>query len=213
MDKQNALLQPEKEKLDKELATRKQFREQLDQLANWSGDRYFWIDLLTELRATLMETEAQSEAALKSKTGIWIEKFLPITPDWAAAVASTAEAAPAARTSRNMAGMDEAMMKRYGLAPKAPEPAPATEPGAEGATTPSPTNEINTIKLTCNAVNLKTFSPAANNRIAEIFLQRLQTRTNLFVPKETVVGPLSEPEDSITFNFEVTLKLKRPIKI
>lgn len=214
LDKQIARLQPEKEKLDKELAARKQLREQLDQLANWSGDRFFWIDLLTELRAALMETEAQSEAALKGnnrelKTGIWIEKFLPITPDWAAAAAPAAAAeAPVAR-----AAMSEAMMRRYGLMPKAPEAVAVAEPGAEGAATPSPTNEINTIRITCNAVNLKTFSPAANNRIASIFLQRLQARTHLFVPKETVVGPLNEPEDSITFNFEVTLKLQRPIKI
>src|SRR5947207_7154741 len=52
---------------------------ELDQFTTWVEDRYYWANVLSQLRQILLEVEASQEATLKAKTGIWIEKLVPIT--------------------------------------------------------------------------------------------------------------------------------------
>ena len=59
------------------------------------------------------------------------------------------------------------------------------------------------------------FSPTANGRLISILQDRLRVRTNLFIPEETKSAKEYTPPEtnSPTFNFGMTLKLRRPIKI
>ena len=134
-----------------------------------------------------------------------------------------------------------AFAKRYGLpegpryAPQAPPPpptevAPAPPPpvappegGAPGAApgtalpaTPGATNEIAKVTLLCRAVSLAYVAPNADPTIAYAVQNELRASTNLFDPKETKLGEQINPDqnqDTNTFTFNVTLALKRPIKL
>ena len=48
---------------------------ELDQLTTWMQDRYYWADMLTEVRNVLMRTEAATQLKLKTDTGVWVEEF------------------------------------------------------------------------------------------------------------------------------------------
>src|SRR2546425_701141 len=50
---------------------------ELGQFTTWVEDRYYWANVLSQLRQILLEVEGGQETALKAKTGIWIEKLVP----------------------------------------------------------------------------------------------------------------------------------------
>jgi type IV pilus assembly protein PilM len=192
-------------------------KKQLDQLTQNMGDRFYWLDLLTELREALQTTEAKTEEP-GMKTGIWIEAFAPIAPDFGAAVgtsggmttedADAAVAQAAARRSR-LRIVDEATAARYNIGRTTEEANPTAPTGK-----PTATNEINTIEMTCRAIKIRR-SPTSNFNLAQTLLNEIRARTNWFVPTETVfVGeknPTEDPEP--TFTFKISLKLARPVKL
>jgi len=182
-------------------------KKEADQISDWTDDRVYWIKIMNELRASLLEAETRTEMKFKDsglKSGVWVERMMPDVPGADEEVRS--EASPS--SSSRFSGMSAAMRKRYGLS------APAAGP-EEAPKAPKSTNEISTINLYCAAVNLKKYSPTANRNLIDAFQDSLQSRTNLFVPEETKTGAtFTEPDaDAVTFNFEFTLKLRRPIKI
>lgn len=182
-------------------------KKEADQVSEWTDDRVYWIKIMTQLRASLLEAEGKTEQTFKDtglKAGVWIERMNPDVPG----AEEEDQPQEKASTRSRFSGMNAAMLKRYGLA--APTPGPEEAPAAAKST-----NEISVINLYCSAVNLKKFSPTANRVLIDAFQDSLQSRTNLFVPDETKTGKtLVEPEaDATTFNFEFTLKLRRPIKI
>jgi len=116
------------------------------------------------------------------------------------------------------------MMERYHVMPPGTGAAPTTEGGdATATTTPTPTaakttptstNEIAVITIKCRGLNLKKYSPTANNDLAYAVEKELQ-ESPLFDRKETKLsGDIeSVDETAITFSFGVTLKLKHPMKL
>ena len=132
-----------------------------------------------------------------------------------------------------------AFAKRYGLpegpryapapppAEIAPAPPPPVAPPPEGGTAvevpgttppaaPGDTNEIAKVTLLCRAVSLAYVAPNADPTIAYAVQNELRANTNLFDPKETKLGEQINPDqnqDTNTFTFNVTLALKRPIKL
>ena len=115
------------------------------------------------------------------------------------------------------------MMERYHVLPPgmAPGATPPTEGGESTATatptapkTPASTNEIAVITMKCRGLNLKKYSPTANNDLAYAVEKELQ-ESPLFDRKETKLsGDIeSVDETAVTFSFGVTLKLKRPMKL
>jgi type IV pilus assembly protein PilM len=180
-------------------------KKEADQVSEWTNDRVYWIKIMTELRAALMESESKTELIFKDsglRSGVWVERMLPDVPG------ADEEGLPQAGAIAHgrSRGMDAAMIKRYGL---------AVAPVDEAPKSTKSTNEIDTINLTCAAVNLKKFSPTANRVLIDALQDSLQSRTNLFVPAETKTGAtFTEPDaEAPTFYFEFTLKLRRPIKI
>src|SRR6185436_6779323 len=102
-------------------------------------------------------------------------------------------------------------------------PTPSTEGADPSATasatpstpkTPASTNEIAVVTIKCRGLNLKKFSPTANNDLAYAVEKELQ-ESPMFDRKETKFsGDIeSVDETAITFSFSVTLKLKKPMKL
>lgn len=187
-------------------------QEQAGQVTQWMQDRLYWVEILRELRSSLVEAEtmAQSHPSLRranARAGIWIEKLIPDIPGAELAETATSEDAPVDRSAAYR-GMSPELLKRYGIVAT-----PAPEPTAEGAA-PASTNEIATIKLTCTAVNLNNYDPSANKALALNLEEILRSRTNLFSPETRLAPNFTPPdENALTFKFELNLKLVRPIKI
>lgn len=218
MDLENQLIQSlqpleqENSKLQQVLQKNETIKKQLDQYTQGLDDRFYWLNLVNELRESLQETELKNQEP-GTKVGVWIETFAPVAPDFGSAVSSASTSDPAAEAAaeatRAYYRMDPALRRRYGL-----DRAPTPEATEGDATKKDATNEINTVEITCKAINLKK-TPESNFRLAQTLLEEIRARTNWFLPKETVfAGEIKVAEDSEpTFSFKITLKLARPVKL
>ena len=69
--------------------TRGQFKKDADQMEELAGNRFYWIQILTELRSVMMKSEAASKASLhtaenngtNTDTGVWVESLSPVFPN------------------------------------------------------------------------------------------------------------------------------------
>src|SRR6516225_390131 len=52
----------------------------VDQVLAWLGERYYWGDVLSELRGIMIKVEGNMKAKLRTDTGIWIEQFTTAAP-------------------------------------------------------------------------------------------------------------------------------------
>jgi hypothetical protein len=76
------------------------------------------------------------------------------------------------------------------------------------------TNEITTIIMQCRALNLKKVKPDANSKLAFAFVDELKSAPAFFETNGTQADNLPDVEEStLTFTFDVTVKLKRPLKL
>jgi type IV pilus assembly protein PilM len=192
------------------LSEMKRIQTESEQFFTWMEDRYRWAEVLTVLRESLMSVEDKKEKELNAKVGVWIEKLDPITPPGFLTVGSDAVRAAFGAVAA--------------ATPTAPAPAPTGTRrrnvggagGAGGASTGG-TNEIDTVLLTCRAVNLKQVNDSANTVLAETFAEELRSRTNQFngdVSNTKVTGNLVDADSTnLTFSFQVTVKLARPVKL
>ena len=214
-----------KEPLDKALLQEKKFKQayaelkqagkELDQVGVWLGYRYFWPDVLAELRRVMIRTEQVTQQKLKTDVGVWIEQFITATPrvdGMEGGVPPGASMDPAgnqamARMMMERRGMPggEGDMGRRGM--PAPE-APAVAAGAVPAT-----NEVSTITLKCRAVNLANVQSDANTTIIYALQDTLRKSTNYFDAEKTeVVGTIVPDDATGTFTFDVSIALKHPLK-
>lgn len=213
---------------------------ELDQMTEWMQDRYYWSDVLSEVRQVLVRSEASTRAKVRKDAGIWVEQLVTTAPRTAADAmfGGGAAAAPAATPGVNpeMMGMSaaerEMFRRRYGLAgPEAAAPAPApvnetpnadpnADPNAAAAGTTTEvlgpetnTNEVHSISITFRAISLQSASAAANTELAFTVLNELRA-SPLFDDKKTQFsGNISADEPPGTFTFGVNVKLKRPLKL
>jgi hypothetical protein len=178
--------------------------------------------VLTELRRLLMQAEANRKQVMAGiENGVWIESFTSQTPGLTAAPEQEQEQQQVT-SSAQQAFYYRLMMERYHVMPPgmAPGATPPTEGGDSTATTtaakttPASTNEIAVITIKCRGLNLKKFSPTANNDLAYAVEKELQ-ESPMFDRKETKLsGDIeSVDETAITFSFGVTLKFKHPMKL
>jgi hypothetical protein len=214
LKQKEAELQVEHDKL-------KKLNRESDQLSEWMQQRFFWPDVLTELRRLLIQAEANRKQVMAGiENGVWIESFTSQTPGLTAAPEQEAQQEQV-NSSAQQAFYYKLMMERYhvlppGMAPGATPPSEgdstATAPAAK--TTPASTNEIAVINIKCRGLNLKKFSPTANNDLAYAVEKELQ-ESPLFDRKETKLsGDIeSVDETAVTFSFGVTLKFKHPMKL
>ena len=58
----------------------KKTKEEVDQIVTWMGDRFYWADVLTELRRVLIRVEQTTKSKLRTDAGVWIEQLITAAP-------------------------------------------------------------------------------------------------------------------------------------
>lgn len=180
-----------------------------EQYTTWMEDRFYWANVFTQLRDVLMVAEGKKEQELKSKTGVWIERFIAVMPDGLTGSGGNLFP-PGDPFKRDGEHINRPLEERY-RDRSASVAMPATpDPGVA----PSTEKAINAVTLFCRGVNLSSVDPGANDKIAYAVRDEIKARTDYFDPAGTELsGKLIVDETGLTFTFEVTLKLKRPMKL
>ncbi|HLZ53745.1 MAG TPA: hypothetical protein VKS19_04625, partial [Verrucomicrobiae bacterium] len=172
-------------------------RQEADQVAAWMNNRYYWGDVLADLRQVLIRAENDVQKKLSAErqgvqAGIWIEQLTSMAP----------------LESANTPGR----LPSAGGLPGIYNIGPAPGPGAAN-TGPAQTNQAGAITLVCRAVSLSSVDPAANSDIAYTLENELQA-SPYFDPKATqLVGQINAEDVSGTFTFGITAVLKKPLNL
>jgi type IV pilus assembly protein PilM len=172
-------------------------RQQADQISAWMNDRYYWSDVLAELRRVMIRSENDVQKKMSAQrsdvqAGIWVEQFI------------TMQAASAAPTGP---GGPPREGQPWGV------PGANNEPAGNTMNSTQTTNRLGTISLVCRAVSLSRIDPAANSDIAYTLENELQA-SPVFDPKATQLTGQINPEDaSRTFTFGVTAALSNPLNL
>jgi len=213
-----APLKQTEDKLQAEQNRLNSLKQEIGQLTEWMQQRFFWGDVFTELRKSLIQAEGVRKEASGIEQGVWIEGFTSATPGLTAI--QSAEAEDSGPGPAQQFYYNRLMMERYGLIAKGSGGSVPTEgePGAASQTakaaTPASTNEIASISVKCRGLNVKRFSPTANVELVYAVEKQLQANP-MFDAKETKLSGEIEnvDENAVTFSFGVTLKLKHPMKL
>ncbi|HLP77302.1 MAG TPA: pilus assembly protein PilM, partial [Candidatus Paceibacterota bacterium] len=195
---------------------------QLGQLSDWMGGRYYWGDLLAELRRVLVKTEQLSQQKLRADTGIWIEQLQTTVP---AVASATPDAGMPGMTAPSVSYVDPraAFMAREralrGMAPVQPTP----EPEAAVANTntipelaAASTNRISVVKIVCRAVDLSSLPGLSDANSTIIYTLENELKASPFLdPKDTqIVGTIGATDPNTqTFTVTFLLSLKTPLKL
>lgn len=223
----------------------RRLQQNAEQLTTWMEQRYYWADLLMELRRILIRVEDATKQRLGADAGVWVERF--ITANLSARQTGWTELGPDAQPGvdqpqqqqQGPAGWDPEIRaiyeKRYGIkfpggpaTPANPEAPPATAepenpeapggvPGVADTTTTTAqtgdTNLIATVTLQCRAVDLSRVSPSANTELAIAVLRELQQSPMVSSEGTQFEGTIQPDEQTGTYTFGITLKLRKPIRI
>ena len=200
-------------------------RQDVDQMVAWMSERYYWPDVMSELRRIMVKVDGGMKTKLRTDTGIWIESFVTAAPRADADLAG--QAGDAANPVQNMAAAraaaDEAFRKRYGLTMRTARPVEAPAPDATTSVDATGTparqkkagpNEVASITITFRAVSLSSVSPEANKDIVYSMLNEIKA-SPLFDPDWTDPDGkgLGAEEPPGTFTFGITVGLKHPFKL
>jgi type IV pilus assembly protein PilM len=207
-----AELQERAENFKKAFASLKKSTNDLGQVEQWMEDRYYWADVLAELRRVLGRVEIATKQKLGTDTGVWIETFTS-RPGLGAAVDFSMFNPNSVNMVRPF-GRPGAMAD--GFPPPQPPPMDGTTPiSSEGGVPAQPapggatgnTNETSTVSIICRAVNV------GNNETIPFALEEELRRSPMFSPSNTVLSAEVTPDPTgVTFTFGLTLGLKRPMK-
>jgi hypothetical protein len=225
LEKTQLQLEPMRRKADqfkRAYASLQRTEKELGDYSGWVGERFFWVDVLGEVRQALMRSEAGMKAQFRTDTGIWIEQL----SSFAMAPSAGVEVASTESSGTQVVGALDAearrrFMQRYGLRTMGgPAATPDAQPQADTtATDPaarksaSNTNEVSTLTFTFRAVSLSAAGAGANQELVFSVIDEIR-KSPLFDEKETTSsGNIGNEEPPGTFNFGVNVKLKRPIKL
>jgi type IV pilus assembly protein PilM len=213
-------------KFKKTFGDLKKTQDEVNQVVTWMRDRYYWADVLSEVRRVLISVEQTTKSRLRTDAGVWVDRLVTATPR------TEGEAAPGLDQAPAPSGMmDPRFRARYGLdgrrggapppAAEPPPPPPADGAAPDGATPrkkpkTSDTNEIATVTLTFRAVSLKDVSGQADadKGIAYAVLQELQSSPFFDPdPQETKTDSEVTYEEDGTFTFRIIARLRSPLKL
>jgi len=232
LEKVHNQVQPQelrRDQFNKALGDLKKVQKDADQVVLWMDERYYWADVMNELRHILIKVESGMKSKLRTDTGIWIEQFLTAErrPEEVAADAG-APAEPSMAEAR--AAAQAAFMRRYGMLMRGggsrggtTEPTPAAaEPAAGGAADTTGTvrkkkaeaNEVASFTITLRAVSLGSVSPEANKEVVYSVLSEVKN-SPLFDPDYTDSDGkgIGAEEAPGTFTFGLVVGLKHPLKL
>jgi hypothetical protein len=168
------------------------------EITAWMEDRYYWGDVLTQLRGALIRSEDDIKKKLSAQkpgveAGIWIEQ---LSSDTSLGTLSTGNSYLTP-------------MMRGGRPPGIPGGMPPVT-GANGTGQPAAGSVIT---LVCRAVNLSNVDPSANSEIAYAVENELKA-CPIFDPKTTqLTGQITPDDTSGTFTFGVTITLLNSLKL
>jgi type IV pilus assembly protein PilM len=185
----------------------KQSLDEVNQVTTWMGERYYWGDVLMELRRALIHSEEEigkkyvaqyaaqhpAQQPTADFAGIWIEQMIT-------GMAPVGQTYPGAFAP-----------------PPSPQPAqsnPAPPPENGGAQpAPGGASSASAITLVCRAVDLSSVDSAANNEIVYAVVRELKA-SPLFDPKTVAPSPQISPVDaSGTFTFSISVSPQNPLKL
>jgi type IV pilus assembly protein PilM len=191
----------------------------------WLDQRFYWADVMSELRGILIKVERDMKIRYRTDTGIWIEQFLTATarPEDLATLGTSPGTVADASASASQNPMDAgaaARLKdyreRYGLDRRTPPTPSGTAPSGDG-TNAAPTkakggtNEIATITITFRAIGLNALQPDADKEIVFAVLNEIKNSQRFDSDPEP--GQIGAEEPPGTFKFPITVGLKRPFKL
>jgi type IV pilus assembly protein PilM len=211
----------------------KRTTENLEQDSLWLEERYFWADILRELREALIRAEDTTRRKFGHDTGVWIETMNSLAPQGSGGFDPNLQGVePATAGPVNSTAENEAFRLRYGLvegrggprgmgeefrgvSPFMGQPAPG---GAVAGVPAGNSNQVATVTIACRGVSLTQVlasgnAASANTEIA-FALESALKESPLFDAAETqLTVKVAEEEATGTFTFGLTLKLKRPLKL
>jgi len=178
-------------------------KQEADQIAAWMNDRYYWGNVLADLRHILIRTENDIQKKYSAErsgvqAGVWIEQISTMTP-----------AGPA----NNINGFGGPPV--MGGPPRFNNEMPGPGMPANAVNNPNQvqTNQVGAIALVCRAVSLSKVDPAANADIAYTMENELKS-SPYFDPNATqLTGQINAEDTSGTFTFGVTAVLKNPLNL
>jgi len=197
---------------------RDQIKAQADQMKALADSRFYWIQLLVELRNVLMQVEAKQKLALttpenggtNAESGVWIESFSPVLPSgspWAAG----AEAA--FTRSGGEGGGRNSRMNRAGASQRGAGGRQANRPAPTPGAPVADADSISAVSLTCRAVTRQNVSPTANSDLAYL-MQREMTNSTFFKDAKFDAETLTvDGSNTNTFTFSLTVTLTKPFKL
>jgi type IV pilus assembly protein PilM len=166
-------------------------QKEADQIATWMEQRYYWGDVLVQLRGVLIRSEEDIKKKLSEKksgveSGIWIEQLTTL-PDL-----------------QGGGGGMPVYNNREGAAQPVPE---ATNPDGTPASQGTP------IHLICRALDLSNLDPSANSEVAYAVEKELQACA-IFDPKTTqLTGQIAPDPATGTFTFGIMVTLTNTLKL
>ena len=181
------------------------------QVTTWMEQRYYWGDVLAQMREALIRSEADIKKKLSVQrpgieAGVWIEQF---TSDPNLGNAVVQQITDPYRQNPYPQPYPQPYPER-GPQPYPPQPGP--EQGVPASPGTGTTNGV--ITLVCRAVNLTSVDPSANSEIAFEVERELKSATNYFDPKTTsLTGQMTTDEASGTFTFGLTVGLVNPLQL
>ncbi len=186
----------------------KKTQQEVTQVVEWMDGRFYWVDVLAELRRVVMRVEEGVKTDLRSDAGVWIEGFITAVPKPEEAAAADGQSTGSAVSAQSLADQEE-FRRRYRLPP-------LNQPGLAVASTgpkAGGTNEVGSITVTFRAVSLAAIKSDADSGIAFAVIAEL--KASPFFDKDATqpAGQLMVDPATGTFSFPVTLQLKRPLKL
>jgi hypothetical protein len=170
---------------------------EMDQLAGFTTNRYYWVDTLPEIRKILVHVEMVTSNKWHAPSGIWIEQFVtPSAPDVSANPMMSGANPDIGNT------LEQAIDLKYSL---------GVDPTTAALVPPVPGSGVSTIVMVCRA--RKGADESANSDLMYALLDNLKANP-LFDPKATQVGQKLITDDSpYTFTFAVKVTLAKPLKL
>ena len=174
-------------------------QKEAEQIRTWMEQRYYWGDVLAQLRGVLIRSEDDIKKKLAEKkpnveAGIWIEQLTTL---------------PDLRTAGGgMAPMPMGMpMPMPGFNPEGGRPPMPEAPSPDASVA-----QGTPIHLICRAVDFSNLDPSANSGVAYAVETQLKA-CPIFDPKTTQLTGQITPDANGTFTFGITVTLTNTLKL
>jgi type IV pilus assembly protein PilM len=177
----------------------KKARQDADQVVGWMQDRFYWADVLSELRNVLIRAEEKTKASYRTDTGIWIEQLTtanPASADANAGINNPIQPAPGAAASIIPPGISreqqEMYERRYGIKRPSAESVPAAPVAGAGGAGSGGTNDVDVMNITFRAIGLNSIAPGANADTALELLTEIKNSPYFEASTNTFAGDISQ---------------------